>query len=170
MTGRWGRVGRFSHLLLPIFFAFSYSLLGFPLRATRNMGDMQASNFRTSPTERRRRRIDGPDLTLIVGTGSAPRTSICDARPTHPAHQGFTPDGIPSDSRGSAVQVSEPGSSPLANPSRGNATLGAAGLTSTGSGPSDHRGMLLHRIAEFLEVHAGHDRHSAPVTEVRLIR
>ena len=159
-----------SHVLLPIFFAFSYPLLGFPLRATSNMGDMQGSTFRTSPTERRRRRTDGPALTLIVGTGSVSHTSIRDARPTHPAQEGFTPDGVPSDSRGSAVQVSEPGSSPLAIPSRGNATLDSAGLTSTGSGPNEHRGMLLHLIAEFLEVHAGDDGDSDPVTEVRLIR
>jgi len=170
MTGRERRARRSSHVLLPIFFAFSYPLLGFPLRATRNMGDMQGSTFRTSPTDRRHRRADGPALTLIVGTGSAPRTSIRDARPTHPAQEGLTPDGVPGDTRGSDVQVSEPVSSSPGNPSRGNTTLDTAGLTSTGSGPNDHRGMLLHRIAEFLEVHAGDDRYSAPVTEVRLLR
>ena len=134
------------------------------------MGDMQGSTFRTSPTERLRRRTGGPALTLMMGTGTASRTPIRDARPTHPAQQGFTPDGFPSDSRGSAVQVSEPGSSPLATPSRGNTTLDTAGLTSTGSGPNEHRGMLLHLIAEFFEVHAGDDGDSDPVTEVRLIR
>ena len=161
---------RCSHVLLLIFFAFSYLILEFPLRATRNIGDMQRSTFRTSPNERLRRRNHGPALTLIVGIAGVPCTSIREARPTHPGQVGFTPDGIPSDSPGSTVHLSEPGSSSPANPSRGNTTLDSAGLTSTGSGPNDHRAMLLHRIAEFLEVHAGDDRYSAPVTEVRLIR
>ena len=134
------------------------------------MGDMPGSNFHTSPTERLRRRNEGPALTLIMGTSGVSRTSNRDARPTHPAQEGFTPDGVPSDSRGSAAQVSEPGSSPHANPSRGNTTLDTVGLTSTGSGPNNHRGMLLHLIAEFLEGHAGDEDDSAQFPEVRHIR
>lgn len=161
---------RRSHVLLPIFSTFSYLFLGLPLRATRTMGDMQGSTFRTSPTERQRRRTGGPALTLLAGSGGASRTSTRDARPTHPAQEGFTPDGVPSDTRGTAVQDSEPGSSPFRSTSRGNATLDTEGLTATGSGPNDHRGLLIDLIAEFLEIHAGAGVDPPPVTEIRHIR
>jgi hypothetical protein len=168
-----GRARRVSHVLLPNFFAFSYPFLGFLLPTTRNMGDMQGNPFRASPTERLRRRTDGPALTLIVDPIGVSRTSIRDARPPHPAREGFTPDGITSDTWGSAVHSSEPGSSPFASMSRGNTTLDTEGSTSTGSGPNDHRGLLLHLVAEFLEAHAGDDidpAQNTEVTEVRHIR
>lgn len=121
------------------------------------MGYMQGTTFRTSPTERLRRRTDGPALTLIRGTSSGSRTSIRDDRPSHPAQDGFTPDGIPSGSRDSAVHDSEPGPSPFTTSSRGSTTLDRVKLTSTGSGPNVHRGQLIQLVAEFLEQHAGDD-------------
>jgi hypothetical protein len=165
-----GRARRCSHVLLLIFFAFSYPILGFPLWATRNMGDMQRSTFRTSPNERLRRRHDSPALTLIVGTAGVHCANIREARPTHPGQEGFTPDGIPSDSPGSAVHVSEPGSSPFITRSRGNTALDTDGLTSTGSGPNDDRGMLLRLTDEFRELQAGDDIDTAPDTGIRLTR
>ena len=164
----WAR--RCSHILLLIFFAFSYLILEFPLWATRNMGDMQRSTFRTSPNERLRRRNDGPALTLIVGIAGVACTSIREARPTHPGQEGFIPDGIPSDSPGSTVHVSEPGSSPFITRSRGNTALGTDGLTSTGSGPNDDRGMLIHLPAEFRELQAVADIDTGPGSEIRLTR
>jgi hypothetical protein len=164
------RARRCSHVLLLIFFAFSYPILGFLLRANYNMGDMQRSTFRTSPNQRLRRRTDGPALILIVGSAGVPCTSIRDARPTHPGQEDFTPDGIPSDSPGSAVHNCEPGSSPFASRSRGNTALDTDGLTSSGSVPNDDRGMSLHLTAQFCELHASNDIDAAPDTEIRLTR
>jgi hypothetical protein len=143
-----------SHVLLPIFFVFSYSFLVFPLQATRSMGDMPGSTFRTSRTERFRRRTDGPALTLVRGAGGSFFTTSRDLGPVHPGQPGFTPDGVPSDARFTAVQDSEPGSPPIDRTSRGNASLDTEGTASTGSGPIDHRYLLLDRVAEFLEAYA----------------
>jgi len=121
------------------------------------MGYMQGTTFRTSPTDRMRRRTDGPTLTLIRGADNGSRTSIRDDRPSHPAQDGFTPDGLPSDSRDSAVHDSEPGPSPFTTSSRGSSTLDQVKVTSTGSGPINYRGQLLQLVAEFLEQHAGDD-------------
>jgi len=127
------------------------------------MGDMPGSSFHASRTHRRTRRSDGPALTLIQGTGGRSRTTTTGAaRPAHPAQEGFTPDGIPSSTRVAAVQDSEPGSSPSRSTSRGNTTLDTDGTASPGSGPNDHRGLLLDRIAEFLEAHAGADLEQGP--------
>ena len=165
-SARWNeRVG--THVVLLNFFAFSYLVLAFFLRATRTMGDMQRTTFRTSPTERLRRRIDGPALTMILGTGGASRTSVGGDRPPHPAQDGFTPDGVPGDSRDFTVHDSEPGPSPVAISSRGSATLDRAEVTSTGSGPNGQRGQTLQLIAEFLEQHVGSDRNAAQVTVAR---
>ena len=130
------------------------------------MGDMPGSTFRTSRTERLRRHADGPVLTVIDGTGGRSRTPSRGTRPAHPAQVGFTPDGIPGDTRVSAVQASEPGPSPLRSTSRGSTSLDSDGMTSTGSGPIDHRGPVLDRIAEFLEAHAGDDA-TAPGAGIR---
>ncbi len=119
------------------------------------MGDMPGSTFRTSRTERRRRRTDGPALRLVVGTGGTSRTPTGDARPAHPAQEGFTPDGIPSDARYTAVRISEPGPAPSHRTSRGNAGLDSAGRAASGSGPIDRRAELIELIAGFLEDHAG---------------
>ncbi len=131
------------------------------------MEDMPGSTFRTSPTERLRRRTDGPALTLVVGTGGASRTTTRGARPVHPAQEGFTPDGVPSDARATAVQDSEPGPSPVLRASRGNATLDSGGRAASGSGPIDRRGQLIDLIADFLEAHAGDDAGRATTTRVR---
>ena len=131
------------------------------------MGDMPGSTFRTSRTsrtsrtERRRRHADGPVLTLIPGTRGRSGTPSCETRPAHPAQEGFTPDGIRGDARDTAVQASEPGPSPLRSTSRGSTSPDGDGMTSTGSGPIDHRGLVLDRIAEFLEANAGGDATSA---------
>ena len=119
------------------------------------MGDMPGSTFRTSRTERRRRHADGPVLTLIPGTRGRSGTPSCETRPAHPAQEGFTPDGIRGDARDTAVQASEPGTSPLRSTSRGSTSLDSDRMTSTGSGPIDPRGPVLERIAEFLEANAG---------------
>ena len=119
------------------------------------MGDMHGNTFRTSPSGRQRRRTDGPALTLVMGGGGVSPTTSGDARPTHPAQEGFTPDGIPSGSRGTAVRISEPGPAPSHRTSRGNATLDSAGRAASGSGPIDRRAELIGLIAEFLDEHAG---------------
>ena len=157
-------------MFLPIFFAFSYPVLRFPLPATRNMDDMPGSTFRTSPTERRRRRTDGPVLTLVEGTGGRSRTTSRDVRPAHPGQPDFMPDGIPSDARDTAVQDSEPWSPPVDRTSRGNASLDTDGMAPTGSGPIDERYRLLARIAEFLEAHAGEPVDAEPARQIRRIR
>lgn len=128
------------------------------------------STFHTSRTERGRRRTDGPELTLIVGTAGTPGTTTRDPRPVHPAQEGFTPDGIASDVRGAAVQDSEPGSSPSGSTSRGRPTLDTEGRTAPGSGPIDHRGLLLGLVAEFLEAHAGDAAATTGDAEVHHIR
>ena len=156
-------------MFLPIFFAFSYPVLLFPLPVTRSMDDMPGSNFRTSPTERSRRRTDGPALTLVQGTGGRSRTASRDVRPVHPGQPGFTPDGIPSDARDTAVQDSEPWSPPVDRTSRGNASLDTGGMASTGSGPIDQRYALLARIAEFLDAH-GDDVDAEPARQMRHLR
>ncbi|HEY4928926.1 MAG TPA: hypothetical protein VIH95_07220 [Acidimicrobiales bacterium] len=116
---------------------------------------MPENTFRTSRTERTRRRTDGPVLALVRGTGGSFRTTSRDVRPVHPAQPGFTPDGVPSDARFSAVHDSEPGSPPVDRTSRGNASLDTDGAASTGSGPIEHRHLVLDRMAEFLDAHAG---------------
>ena len=158
-----------SHVLLPIFFAFSYPLLGFPLRTTRTMGDMPGSTFRTSRTERLRRHADGLVLTVIQGSGGRSGTPSREPRPAHPGQEGFTPDGDRGDAPDSAVQASEPGPSPSRSTSRGSTSPDSDRMTSTGSGPIDHRGLVLDRIAEFLEAHAGDDS-TAPSARLRQIR
>ena len=131
------------------------------------MGDMPGSTFRTSRTERIRRRTDGPALTLIRGAGGSFFTTSRDLGPVHPGQQGFTPDGVPSDARLTAVQDSEPGSPPIDRTSRGNASLDTDGTASTGSGPIDHRYLVLGRIAEFLDAHAGDEFDTEATAEVR---
>ena len=121
------------------------------------MGDMPGSTFRTSRTERLRRRADGPVLTLILGSEGRPGTPSRETRPAHPAQEGFTPDGIRGDARDTAVQASEPGTSPSHRTLRGSTSPDGDEMTSTGSGPIDHRGLVLDRIAEFLEANAGGD-------------
>jgi hypothetical protein len=116
---------------------------------------MPGSTFRTSPDQRLRRRTDGPALRLVVGTGTNSRTTSRDTRPAHPAQEGFTPDGIPSHQRDTAVQVSEPGPAPSRRTSRGNATLDSEGRAASGSGPIDRRAELIGLIAGFLDDHAG---------------
>jgi len=133
------------------------------------MGDMPGSTFRTSRTERLRRHADGPDLTLIQGTGGRSRTPSREPRPAHPAQEGFTPGGHRGDAPVPAVQASEPGPSPLRSTSRGSTSPDSDRMTSTGSGPIDHRGAVLDRIAEFLEAHAGDDA-TAPDTGIRQSR
>jgi len=128
------------------------------------MGDMPGNTFRTSRTERLRRRTDGPALTLVVGCAGSPRTTIGDAHPKHPAQEGFTPDGIPSGTRVSVVQVSEPGPAPSRRTSRGNATLDSRGRAASGSGPIDRRRQLIDLVAAFLEDHAGDGATGARVT------
>jgi hypothetical protein len=117
------------------------------------MGDMPGSTFHACRTERLRRSTDGPALTLVRGTGGGSRTPTRDVRPAHPAQPGFMPDGIPDDARGSAVQVSEPGSPPVEHLSRGN-TLDIDGRASTGSGPIDLPNPDLGRLVRLLEAHA----------------
>ena len=119
------------------------------------MEDMPGSTFRTSRTERSRRRTDGPALTLIRGAGCSFPTTSRELGPVHPGQPGFTADGVPSDARFTAVQDSEPGSPPVDRTSRGNASPDTDGTASTGSGPIDHRYLVLDRMAEFLGAHAG---------------
>ncbi|HEX7443816.1 MAG TPA: hypothetical protein VF320_08015 [Acidimicrobiales bacterium] len=130
---------------------------------------MPGSTFRTSRTERLRRHADGPVLTLIQGTGGGSRTPSREPRPAHPAQEGFTPDGNRGDAPDPAVQASEPGPSPLRSTSRGSTSPDSDRMTSTGSGPIDHRGPVLDRIAEFLEAHAGDDA-TAPGAGIRQTR
>lgn len=106
-----------------------------PLMGGPQDGCMPGSTFRTSRTERLRRRTDGPSFTLIVGAADRSRTTHRESSPAHPAQEGFTPDGIPGDARDTAVQDSEPGSSPFRSVSRGNASLDSEGMSTTGSGP-----------------------------------
>jgi hypothetical protein len=134
------------------------------------MDDMPGSTFRTSHTERTRRRTDGPALTLVEGTGGRSRTTSRDIRPAHPAQPGFMPDGIPSNARDTAVQDSEPWSPPVDRTSRGNASLDIDGMASTGSGPIDERYRLLAHIAEFLETTADDRVGAESAREIRLIR
>ena len=124
------------------------------------MGDMPGAHSAPVATERIRRRTDGPALALIRGAGGSFSTTSRELGPVHPAQPGFTPDGVPSDARITAVQDSEPGSPPVDRTSRGNASLDTDGTASTGSGPIDHRYLVLDRIAEFLEAHAGDESDS----------
>jgi hypothetical protein len=156
-------------VFLPIFFAFSYPILEFPLPAARSMGGMPGSAFRTSPTERIRRRTDGPVLTLVEGTGGRSRTVSRDVRPAHPGQPDFMPDGIPGDAPDITVQDSEPWSPTVDRTSRGKASLDTDGMAPTGSGPNDERYLLLARIAEFLEVHAGEPVDAQPERRIRRI-
>jgi len=78
------------------------------------------------------------------------------------------PDGIPSDARGTAVQVSEPGSPPVEHLSRGN-TLDIDGRASTGSGPIDLPVPDLGRLIRLLQAHAG-DADGGPAAWIRSIR
>jgi hypothetical protein len=114
------------------------------------MGDMPGSTFHASRTERLRRRTGGPALTLVRGTGGS-HTPTRDVRPAHPAQPGFTPDDIPSDARGTAVQDSEPGSPTVEHLSRGNAALDIDGRASTGSGPINLRNPDLVRLVRLLQ-------------------
>jgi len=116
---------------------------------------MPGSTFRTSRTERQRRHAEGPVLTLILGTQGRPGTRSRETRPAHPAQEGFTPDGIRVDARDTAVQASGPGPSPSRSTSRGSTSPDGDAMTSSGSGPIDHRRPVLERIAEFLEANAG---------------
>ena len=143
-----------SHVLLPIFFGFSYPLLGFPLEPSRSMEDMQRSTFRTSPIERDRGRAAGTARTLVAGTATSVTTSR--VLPSwHPASEGFTPDGTSATTRLRLVQDSEPGSPTLRSTSRGSASPDSVGTASPGSGPNVRRSLLLGRIAQFLEATAG---------------
>jgi hypothetical protein len=119
------------------------------------MGDMPGSTFHASRTERLRRRSDGPALTLVRDTGGGSGTPIRDVRPAHPGQPGFTADGVPSDTRGTAVQDSEPGSPPVEHLSRGSATLDIDGRASTGSGPINLRDPDLVRLVRLLEALTG---------------
>gem|GEM_PF-7002063 len=53
--------------------------------------------------------------------------------------------------------------------SRGSTSLDSDRMASAGSGPIDHRGLVLDRIAEFLEAHAGDDA-TAPGAGIRQSR
>jgi hypothetical protein len=102
------------------------------------MGDMPGSTFHASQANRamaRAGRPHGPALRLIHGTGGRSLPTSCDAPPVHPAHEGFTPDGVPSYARVSAVHRSEPVPPNSDTMSTGKATLDAGGEAATGSGP-----------------------------------
>jgi len=130
---------------------------------------MTGRTFTTSPPGRRRRRTDGPSLTLIQGAGGPSRTNTGDVRPVHPAQDGFTPDGVPSDARGRAVRVSGPWSSPFVPPSRGSASLDTEGVATTGSGPRIDRGALLDLMDDVLGAAVG-DTPAGPDRRIRSIR
>jgi hypothetical protein len=133
------------------------------------MEDMQGNAFRTSRTDRDRRRTDGPVLTLVVGGADAPPPSRVAPR-AHPAFEGFTPDGEPGDHARSAVHASGPGSTPVRRPSRGSTSPDNGGTAHSGPGPNVPQAELVRRIADHLaELDARHEA-DAPVADVVQLR
>ena len=133
------------------------------------MGDMQRSAFRTSPIERGRRHTTGPALTLVAGTADSATTSR-DVPDWHPASEDFTPDGSIATVRLRLVQESEPGTPALCTTSRGSASPDSGGMASPGSGPINHRWMLIDRLERFLEETAGEPSPHRPDARMRQIR
>jgi len=125
------------------------------------MVSMPESTFRTSRTEQSRRRTGGPTLTLVRGTGGAPGTRSCGADRTHPACEGFTPDGGTTPATGPAVQSSEPDASTPSRTSRGRASSDSGRTTHSGSGPHAPQPgdsgelALIRRLSDHLEATSG---------------
>jgi len=114
------------------------------------MEDMHGSAFRTSRSDRGRRRADGPVLTLVAGgSGDAPAPSRVATR-GHPAFEGFTPDGGTGGPARTAVHRSGPGSSPVRRPSRGSTSPDVGGAAHSGPGPHVSQAELVRRIADHL--------------------
>ncbi len=111
------------------------------------MEDMHGSTFRTSRTDRERRRADGPALTLVTGDADAAPTRPRVAPRTHPAFEGFTPDGDPGDTARTAVHSSGPESSPAGRASRGSTSPDVGGTAHSGPGPHVPQADLVRRIA-----------------------
>ena len=149
-----------SHLVLPIFFLFSYPFLEFALGATGTMVSMQGSAFQINQTEQSRRRTNGPTLTLIYGSGGSdtatPRPLVPRvAERAHPGFEGFTPNGTTPGAPGPAIQVSEPESPSSCSTSRGNATPDNESATHSGSGPIMSSWQFAELAARYLDATAG---------------
>ena len=139
-----------------------------PLRRGPHHGDMHGNAFRTSRSDRRRRRADGPALTLVADPAvDAPAPSRVVAR-SHPAFEGFTPDGIPGDRTRSAVHRSGPGSPSVRRPSRGSASPDVGAAAHSGPGPHVPQAELVRRIADHLA--AFDARRAAPDAAVVRLR
>ena len=156
-----------SHLVLPIFFLFSYSFLEFPLGAPGTMVFMQRSAFQMNRIEQSRSRGDGPALTLIHGTcesdtTTSRRTAPLAATRSHQGFEGFKPDDTIPVTPGSVVQVSEPESQSSSSASRGNATPDNESAAHSGSGPILSSWQFAELAARYLEATAGDpvDRHA----------
>jgi hypothetical protein len=114
------------------------------------MEDMNGSAFRTSRTERDRRRSAGPVLTLVRGgAADAPAPSSA-AHRAHPAFEGFTPDGVPGPAPRHAVHASGPESSTGRRPSRGSASPDDDGPARSGPGPHVPQAELVRLLADHL--------------------
>ena len=160
------RRGR-SHLLLPIFFWFSYILLGIPLSPSCTMGSMNGSAFQISQNAAKQARANGPVLTLIHGTADDAPTPSSEADFAHPAQEDFTPYGTPDHAVLHAVTVSEPGSPAVRHASRGSDSPDARGTADLGSGPISPHAELVERLSSFL---ASIDEPSNPDARIYQIR
>ena len=110
---------------------------------------MHGSTFQTSRTERRRRRADGPALTLLQGGAGAPDQSR-DAPPAHPAIEGFTPDGDRDDLVPTAVHRSGPETPSARRSSRGSASPDVGTAARSGPGPHVPQAEVVRRLAAHL--------------------
>jgi len=149
-----------SHLVLPIFFPFSYPLLGFPLGPPGTMVFMQGSAFHINRIEQSRRRANGPTLTLIHGSGGSDSTTPRSIAPrvadrAHRGFEGFTPDGRASVTPRPAVQVSELESPSSSSTSRGISTTDNEGAAHSGSGPIMSSWQFAELASRYLDATAG---------------
>lgn len=111
---------------------------------------MHGNAFRTSRTERDRRRAAGPVLTLVRGgADDLPGPSRVLPR-AHPAFEGFTPDGDRGLAPHGAVHASGPGSSTVGRTSRGSASPDVGRTAHSGPGPHVPQAELVRRIADHL--------------------
>ncbi len=124
------------------------------------MEDMHGSTFRTSRTERTRRRAGGPVLTLVRGDAPCAPTRV--APRAHPAFEGFTPDGRAGDPARTAVHRSGPEATTDRTTSRGSASPDVRGTAHSGPGPHVPQAELVRRIADHLAA-LDDGRDAAPV-------
>jgi len=116
---------------------------------------MPGNTFRTSRSERSRRRADGPTLTLVRGTADSPGTSTGATRPAHPAIEGFTPVDLSAGPRRWVDRDSEPEANVPRGMSRGSTSPDSGRQTPSGSGPNFDQLAVVQLIADFLEATAG---------------